>query len=121
MSSSIRSFEELLGACNHTELHQICRRMDIHVRPTASREDMIDYICGNDEPPPPWHGINAWRHALMGFVLDNWELIRSQISCPAKSGDPRACFGCTDTQVMFCVVDNHDNESLIQLHKKDQP
>lgn len=115
---------ELFARCNHTELFQICRRLGLPVSPQLSKETLIKLLLGEEEPHPEWENVmDGWREALMAFVLDHWEVIRSQLECPAKSGDPRACFNCEDAQVIHCLVDNEHEEpqirkKLIQLKRK---
>lgn len=113
---------ELFDRCNHTELFQVCRRLGLPVAPSIDKETMIRLLLGEEEPNPEWrNAMDSWRHGLMGFLLDNWNNVRSQLQCPAKSGDPRACFNCVDAQVVSCIVDNPDNEQLIQLKRKNEP
>jgi hypothetical protein len=57
----------------------------------------------------------------MGFLLDHWTVVRSTLECPAKTGDPLACFNCVDAQVISCLVQNPDDEHLIHLKRKDTP
>lgn len=106
--------------CNHTELYQICRRLGLRIAPNTDKEKMIAYLMGEEEPPPCDHPVDSWRHGLMGFLLDHWQTVRSQLTCPAKSGDPRACFNCLDAQVITCIADNPENEDLIQLKRKNE-
>jgi len=120
MSSSGNS-EQLFEDCNHTELLQICRRVGLHISPSTPKEKMIAYLLGEEEPPIEDNVVDSWRHGLMGFVLDHWQTIRSQLACPAKTQDPRACFTCCDTQVIACVVGNPENEELINLKRKNEP
>lgn len=108
---------ELLAGCNWTELYQIARRQGIPVTPRMSREELLDVLLG--EVPPPVGEVNeadAWRDALMAFILDNWRTIRSQIDCPAKSGDPKSCYQCVDAQVLACLAQNQG--SLAQIRRK---
>lgn len=88
---------------------------------------MIAYLEGEDEPAYPNeedHPINAWRFGIIRFVDDYWKQIETQLDCPVKKlrdlehPDPRPCFGCIDTQVIACVIDNEDNEHLIEQRKK---
>ena len=120
MSSSGNS-EQLFEDCNHTELLQICRRVGLRISPSTPKEKMIAYLLGEEEPPIEDNVVDSWRHGLMGFVLDHWQTIRSQLACPAKTQDPRACFTCCDTQVIACVVGNPENEELINLKRKNEP
>lgn len=107
-----------LAAYNHTELYQTCRRVGLNVLPTDTREDLIRYLEGVAEPPSNRvHDVDRWRDAIMKFVLDYPE-IHSQLSCPARTLNPKACFTCLDTQVLTCLVNNSENETLIQLRRK---
>lgn len=107
------------NSCNDTELYQLCRRIEIPVLPSTPRDKLISYLTGEEEPVPVSHPIDQWRHGLMGFILDHWAVLEPQLTCPAKSKNPRECFGCVDTQVMTCIVQNPANEPLIKLHKKE--
>ncbi len=103
--------------CNATELYQLCRKAKLAVLPSASKEEMAALLIGELEPIEEYHNIDSWRIALMQFVLDYWRKLETQITCPAKSRDPRACFQCTDAQVITCVVDAEAHEDLIQLRR----
>jgi len=110
---------EEFEACNTTELYQLCRQMGLPINPSTSKSLMISYISGEEEPAPEPHIFDLWRHALMGFILDHWSVLESQLTCPAKSKDPRSCFGCVGTQVITCLVQNKAYEHLIALHRKE--
>jgi hypothetical protein len=69
-----------------------------------------------EEPTEPKNPIDLWRIAIMEFVEEHWSVLEPQITCPAKSRDPRACFGCIDAQVITCVVSNDHNEYMIRRH-----
>lgn len=107
---------EVLAGCNWTELYQIARRQGVHVTPDMSREALILVLLGEQQPPSSVNEADAWRDALMGFLLDNWRTVRSQIDCPAKSGDPKSCYRCVDAQVLACLVQNKG--SLTQIRRK---
>ena len=113
---------ELFDVCNRTELLQICERIGLRPPPNLPKEKLIGLILGEEEPSPDWKNvIDSWRHGIMAFLLDHWDVVRSQIDCPAKSADPRACFQCTDAQVITCIALNPENEHLIQLKRKYEP
>lgn len=113
---------ELFERCNRTELLQILTRLGIPAPPSTPKERLIAVLLGEEEPDPEWQNVmNSWRHGIMGFLLDHWEIARSQLECPAKSGDPRACFGCIDAQVLSCLVENEAEEQYIQLRRKNEP
>lgn len=87
------------------------------VHPGATREQLIAYLLGEEEPSPQAHPIDSWRLALAKFVADYWKKLETQVTCPAKSLDPHACFGCTDVRVVACIVENEPNEKYIQIRR----
>ena len=107
-----------LEACNNTELYQLCKSWGVEAHPGAPRDTLLPYVSGEEEGPQSEHPIDAWRSALMKFVLDHWAVLEPQLTCPAKSKDPRSCFGCVGTQVVTCLVQNKAYEHLIQVHRK---
>ena len=116
------TFQELLEQCNHTELYKFCRDDGLHVDPASSREQLIKYLLHDVEVPAGgYNEVDSWRHGIMGFLIDHWEIVRAQLECPAQSKDPRACFGCTDAMVLSCVTDNAPNELLIQMKRRREP
>lgn len=107
---------------NHTEAYQLCRAAGIKCHPREGRATLIDYLLGIAQPTAVGdvNQLDAWRHGIAGFVLDHWITLQPQLTCPIRSGDPRSCFGCLDTQVIECVVKNSANERLIALHKRTE-
>lgn len=118
--STTTSSSELFERCNHTELYQMARAAGIYVSPATPKADLIKYINGEAEPPPIPHEVDRWRHGIMSFLLQHWRAVETQLTCPARTKDPRACFNCLDTQVVTCLVQNEKDVHLIQVHKKDQ-
>jgi|SRR5580658_6472559 hypothetical protein len=103
---------------NLTELYQTARDAGLVVLPNESRENIIAYLLGEKEPPPIEHDIDMWRNGIMGFLIEHWKQVETQLTCPAKSKDPRACFGCVDTQVVNCLISNETDLHQIRLHRK---
>lgn len=103
---------------NHTELYQTARAAGLVVLPSESRQNLIAYIIGELEPPNVEHNLDMWRNGIMGFLIDHWKQVETQLTCPAKSKDPRACFGCVDTQVVSCLVNNAGDLHQIRIHRK---
>lgn len=113
------SFRESLERCNHTELYQICRDHDIAVSPARTRQELIEYILHEQLPnESDYNEVDTWRNGIMLFLLDHWEVVRAQLDCPAKSGDPKSCFNCIDATVLSCITGNAANEPLIQLKRR---
>ncbi len=113
-------------AYNHTELYQVCTDAGILVRPNEPREAMIAYLEGWEEPPPMAEADNVfhnWRYGIIGFVSEYWKKLETQLMCPARmlkhptNPNPKPCFGCLDTQVMYCLVNNSANEKFIEVHR----
>ena len=111
---------------NRTELYQTCMRAGILVRPNEATVDMIAYLEGWKEPPTYTeanHAIHSWRNALIAFFHEYWRRIETQITCPARhlkdkvNPNTRPCYGCTDMQVIACVVDLKNNEPFVLKHK----
>jgi len=101
-------------ACNRTELFQLCVGAGLSPDPSEPREALIGILCG--DPATTREPIDQWRRGLAGFVLDHWDKLEPQITCPLKSKDPQSCWGCPDMQVITCVTQNKQNEQLIRLH-----
>jgi len=106
-----------LERCNHTELYQLCRKLNLPALPSMTREQLAHLMVGEESEAVP-NVFDSWRHGLAGFVLQHWTVLQNQVSCPLRSQDPQACFGCLDTQVVSCVVGNPKNEHLILRHRK---
>ncbi len=117
--STTTSSSELFEQFNHTELYQMARSAGLVVSPATRKEDLIKYVLGEAEPPEGAHEIDRWRHGIMGFLLQHWRAVETQLTCPARTKDPRACFSCIDAQVVTCLVQNETDVHLIQVHKKD--
>lgn len=109
----------LFSAFNRTELYQLCRRVGFNIPPTTSVEKMIVYLQGEEEAPMEPNIFNSWRDAIMLFLLEHWKAVESQLTCPAKSGDPRSCYQCIDQQVISCIVQQSPyDQKLIELRRK---
>jgi hypothetical protein len=117
-----------LHALNHTELYQLTRRAGLRVHPRASREELIWYLLGLHESAhydEIAHPIDSLRVAIINFLTEFWSTLAPQLTCPAKmlkhptTPNPRPCFGCSDAQVVTCVVDSKDPkvEQLIILRR----
>lgn len=112
--------------CNHTELLQVCHQAGLPALPTYSKEHLIALLEGTAETQQAQYDeyvVNQWRDAIMAMVIEYWARLRSQLTCPAKTQDPRACYGCVDTKVYACLVENEAMEpiiekQLIQLKRK---
>lgn len=106
-------------AVNYTELQQLCTGAGLPVHPRMSFEDMVALLEGHLQPIEENAPIDVWRDAIMAFVIDFWSKLHSQLTCPAKTKDPRACYGCIDQQVIACLVKQKQAEPLIAVRRKN--
>ncbi len=118
VSSELREDYALFDRLNHTELYQIAREAGFVVMPSLSREALIRIIIHDTPPPATHHTIDAWRRAIMLFLIDHRRMLETQLTCPARTFREDACFECVDTQVVSCLTANAENIHLIQLHLK---
>lgn len=116
--STSTSYSSIFAKLNHSELYQTARSAGLSVLPSESRENLIAYLVGEKEPPPIEHELDMWRNGIMGFLIEHWRQVETQLTCPARSKDPRACYGCVDTQVVSCLVDNESDLHQIRIHRK---
>lgn len=102
-------------ALSQAELEQACHRLTLGVSPALSKETLTKILLGDLPYNPSVHGspIDDIRNRLMGFILKYWNRIQSQLTCPAKSGEPDSCYQCVDAQVLTCLVQNERHEQLI--------
>jgi hypothetical protein len=102
--SNVENCDEL-AAYNHTELYQLCRRAGLKVTPDMPKGTLMSVLEGEVEAHLE-NPLDELRDGLMGFILEHWKRLSVQLFCPAKSGDPKACFQCVDAQVIHCLTIN---------------
>ena len=98
-----RSFDPTV--LNLSELVQICKE----IQPEAHRHlprELLELIAMGEDVELPERTVNKTRLKIMTYINENYSQVEYQISCPAKSRDPHACFTCTDLQVACCTVSN---------------
>lgn len=78
------------------------REVGLSSHPASTEGELKEILLAERDPEPD--PVNGLRDGMMRFILRHWRVTRSQITCPAKSGDPKACYGCPDAQVYFCVT-----------------
>ena len=100
---------------NRTELAYIAQAEDPEAHRDLSRVQLLAIITGDSAPLPP-RKTNRTRLKIMRYIDAHWVQLRPQLTCPAKSGLPRACFQCTDLQVTECLMKNKN----IQLFEKKE-
>lgn len=90
---------------NLTEL-VVCAREQ---NPNAHRglpRDVLLRIAQGEDIDLPIPAVDLLRTSIMGFILEHWKQVKPLLSCPARTKDPRACFVCTDVQVIECNAMN---------------
>ena len=97
------NFDEM----NLSELVAIARELENEAHRGMGREKLLEIIEGVHDPLPQ-RTINKRRLQIFNYLDTHWEQVASLVSCPAKTRDPWACFGCTDFQAAACYVDNKD-------------
>ena len=98
---------------NRSELAAIAAEFDPEAHRGLPFERLVEIIEGFADALPE-RFVNKKRLAIMQHINDNWDSVSPLIACPAKSRNPRACFGCTDLQVACCVLEN------VKLFSKDE-
>lgn len=92
-------------ALNLTELVAICKE----VVPQAHRglpRELLEAIALGEQAELPVRRIDKVRLRIMQYIDENYDQVEYQLSCPAKSRDPYACFTCSDLLVASCMLEN---------------
>jgi hypothetical protein len=101
---------------NDSELVHLARMVNPNVHRGVAREDLIALIEEEIECDLPERNVDLARKNLFTMVDKFWSQVESLLSCPLKTRNPRACFGCTDIQVAECSL---LNKKLIESVKED--
>lgn len=99
----------ILNRMNMTELVALAQEIDPEAHRGIGRDELVRLLTDASPEALPQKPINKYRLRIMEFVVDHWEQVKPMLTCPARSGDSRACFNCTDVQVVECVSTNRDN------------
>jgi hypothetical protein len=103
---------------NHTELYQVCRGAGLNPLPSWTRRELILLLEREVDAPEAQNLFDRMREGIFEFVDEHWEVLQSQVTCPAKARDIKACFGCADSQVLSCVIAVKPMDRFIQLRRK---
>jgi hypothetical protein len=98
---------------NHTELYQLARKANLNPLPTMMHHELLRLLEGELDQHEEY-ALDVVRDQIMRFLLSDWRRLGSQLNCPAKSKDPRACHGCIDAQVTHCLTTNPNAEETIR-------
>ncbi len=90
---------------NLTELVAMAKEFNPNAHHGLPRELLIQIIEGESIELPE-RVIDRKRLKIMDYINEHWAAVSYQISCPARSQDRYACFGCSDLQAASCVLAN---------------
>lgn len=90
---------------NLTELVAVAAEINSEAHRWLPRE-VLEMITMGEEVALPDRIVNKKRLQIMQHINKNWNAVSYQVSCPAKSRDPEACFNCPDFQVSSCTLEN---------------
>lgn len=99
--------KDLLDEMNASELLLLAQENNPNAHRGLSREMLYELILSDDEIPLPDRHVDKVRLQIMSFVDENFKQVEPLVqACPAKTRDLRACFQCTDIQVVECALTN---------------
>lgn len=90
---------------NLTELVMICQAVNQEAHRGLPRALLEQMSLGNDVELPE-RFTTKMRLKIMKYIDGHWDYVEYQLSCPAKSRNPYACFECSDLQVASCTLEN---------------
>lgn len=90
---------------NLTELTHLVQQVEPRAHRGLPRGVLIA-ILEDEEVRLPDRIIDGKRLKIMQYIDKNWRSVNALLTCPAKTRDPHACFGCSDLQAASCVIDN---------------
>jgi len=102
---------------NQSELVQLAKVVNPYVHRGISRDVLVELLEGTVELSLPPKGVDSARGDLYQVVDRYWAQVKSLVTCPLKTRNPRACFSCTDIQVAECSV---LNQKLIERVKEEE-
>ena len=95
-----------LDDLNDSELAMLAQEVDEHAHKGLGRPALMQIIeTGAAEDLRP-RRVNKLRLKIMDFILGNWSQVEPLLSCPATTKNSRACYKCTDVQVVECTLLN---------------
>lgn len=96
----------------------MCRRAKVPFSPAWPRAQLIDALMGK-EFSDNHNPIDNLRDGIMAFVTDYQADVQSQLTCPARTLDPKACYGCVDAKPLLCLLSERaEVQELIQVRRK---
>lgn len=107
-----------LDDCNTSELVLLAQDNDPEAHRGLDRETLKELILSEDPLSLPEREVNKVRLKIMQYVRDHWIQVQPLLTCPARSGQPDACFVCPDIQAVECATKNH--ESIFGNNNKEK-
>jgi hypothetical protein len=95
-----------LDELNDTELVLVAQDVAAEAHRGYARTDLIEMIEAGEDIELRPRNVNKVRLQIMEYITDRWTQVEPLLSCPASTKDPRACFQCTDIQVVECATTN---------------
>ena len=95
-----------LDEFNDSELAMLAQEVDEHAHRGLPRPMLMQIIERGEAEGLRPRRVNKLRLKIMDFILDNWSQVEPLLSCPATTRSPRACYQCTDLQVVECTLLN---------------
>ena len=95
-----------LDELNITELLQLAQEENPNAHRGVSRDILVRIINGEEISLPP-RKVDKTRLQIMEYINTYWAQVKPLVQgCPARTQDPRACFQCSDVQVVECALTN---------------
>ncbi len=95
-----------LDELNMSELLLLAQETNPNVHRGLPREILSQIALGEEMELPERH-VDKVRLKIMSFIDENFKQVEPLVqSCPAKTRSLRACFQCTDIQVVECALGN---------------
>jgi len=101
---------------NDSELVLLATMVNPRVHRGIPRKVLIALLDDEEVYDLPPREVDDARDDIFQMVDRYWSQVESLISCPMKTRQPRACYGCLDIQVAECSL---LNQKLIETAKKE--
>ncbi len=99
--------KDLLDEMNTSELLLLAQENNPNAHRGLPREVLYELITSDEETDLPDRHVDKVRLQIMSFVDENFKQVEPLVQGgPAKTRDLRACFQCTDIQVVECALTN---------------
>lgn len=109
---------DLLDSLNISELLTLAQSIEPNSHRGLPRADLVSIALGNEHEKVPARKVDKIRLQIMQFIDANFLQVEPLVqSCPARTRNLRACFQCTDVQVMDCAL----NSPLIFQSPQPEP